>query len=76
MEPITQRTDRKARLILPPDFASCLVTIERLGDELRVRKAKTVAARRYSFKDLMSRVTTQNIHGEVKTGPAVGKEAL
>jgi hypothetical protein len=73
---LTRKTDQKARLILPGDFANCLVTIERQGDELRVRKAKTVVTRRYSFKQLMAGVTKENIHAEVKTGPAVGKETL
>ena len=39
MEVLTRKTDQKARVTLPSDFASCLVTIERHGDELRVRKA-------------------------------------
>jgi hypothetical protein len=76
MKTLTRKTDSKARLTLPNDFASCLVTVERQGDELRVRKAQKVVARRYSFKQLMQRVTKQNIHAEVKTGPAVGREAL
>ena len=76
MKTLTRKTDQKARLTLPSDFASCLVTVERHGDELRVRKAKKVVARRYSFKQLMAGVTKQNIHAEVDTGPAVGKEAL
>jgi antitoxin component of MazEF toxin-antitoxin module len=76
MTPLTRKTDRKGRLTLPSDFASCLVTIERHGDELRVRKAKKVVARRYTFRQLMAGVTKQNIHAEVKTGSPVGKEAL
>ena len=76
MKTITRKTDGKARLTLPNDFASCLVTVERRGDELRVRKARRVVARRYSFKQLMAKVTKKNIHAEVETGPAVGKELL
>jgi antitoxin component of MazEF toxin-antitoxin module len=76
MDSLTRKTDNKARLTLPPDFASCLVTVERHGDELRVRKAKKVVARRYSFKELMAGVTKENIHAEVSTGRPVGKEAL
>ncbi len=76
MKTQTRRTDSKARLTLPSDFSSCLVTIERHGDELLVRKARKVVARRYSFKELMAGVTKKNIHEEIKTGPAVGKEAL
>jgi len=76
MKTLTRKTDQKARLTLPSDFASCLVTVERHGDELRVRKARKVVARRYSFKQLMAKVTKKNIHAEVKTGPSVGKETL
>lgn len=76
MKTLTRKTDRKARVTLPSDFASCLVTLERHGDELRLRKARKVVARRYSFKQLMAGVTKKNIHAEIKTGPAVGKETL
>jgi antitoxin component of MazEF toxin-antitoxin module len=76
MATLVRKTDPKARLTLPRDFASCLVTVERHGDELRVRKARKVVARRYTFKQLMAKVTKKNIHAEIDTGPAVGKEAL
>jgi antitoxin component of MazEF toxin-antitoxin module len=76
MKTLTRKTDGKARLTLPGDFALCLVTVERHGDELRVRKARKIVARRYSFKELMAKVTSKNIHAEIATGPAVGKEAL
>lgn len=71
----TRKTDEKGRLTLPSDFASCLVTLERVGDELRVRKAKKTASRKYTFKQLMAGVTAKNIHAEIPTGPAVGGEA-
>jgi hypothetical protein len=76
MSILTRKTDRKGRLTLPSDFAGCLVTVERVGEELRVRKAQKVVARRYSFKQLMAGVTRKNIHAEVETGRAVGGEAL
>jgi hypothetical protein len=76
MDVLTRKTDGKGRVTLPSDFASCLVTIERRGDELRVRKAQKVVARRYTFEQLMAGVTADNIHAEVATGPAVGREAL
>jgi hypothetical protein len=76
MSVLTGKTDPKGRLTLPSDFAGCLVTIERVGDELRVREARQVVARRYSFKQLMASVTAKNIHAEASTGPAVGGEAL
>jgi hypothetical protein len=73
---VTRKTDRQARVTLPGDFASCEVTIERHGKELRIRKARKSPPRRYSFKELMAQVTPENIHAEIKTGPAVGGEAL
>jgi hypothetical protein len=76
MDSMTRKTDRKARLTLPGDFASCLVMIERHGNELHVRKVQRVAARRYSFRELMAGVTTENVHEAVATGPPVGREAL
>ncbi len=76
MRILTRKTDQKGRLQLPGDFADCLVTVERVGEELRVRKLRQVAARRYSFKHLMAGVTAKNIHPEIQTGPAVGSEAL
>jgi hypothetical protein len=72
----TRKTDEKARLTLPSDFANCLVTVERKGDELRVRKTKKAPGRKYTFKQLMAGVTAKNIHAEISTGPAVGREAL
>ena len=76
MKALNRMTDRKARLTLPSDFASCRVTIERHGDELRIRKVEKVVVRRYSFKELMVKVSKKNIHAEMATGPAVGREAL
>ena len=72
----TRKIDQKGRLTLPSDFAGCLVTVERVGDELRVRKVQQIVARRYTFKQLMAGVTKENIHAEVQTGPPVGGEAL
>ena len=77
MSILTHRTDSEGRLILPPDFASCEVIIERSGDELRVRKAiAPKRKRRYTFAELMAGVTPENMHPEVDMGPPVGNEAL
>jgi antitoxin component of MazEF toxin-antitoxin module len=71
-----RKTDIGARLALPKDFASCLVIVERLGDEILIRKAKGVIARRYTFRQLMASVTKKNIHAEVSTGRPVGREIM
>ena len=76
MKIATKKIDQKGRLTLPSDFAGCLVTVERVGDELHVRKAKNRTARKYSFRQLTAGVTSQHMHSEISTGPAVGREAL
>lgn len=75
MAVVTSKTDAKARLALPEDFANCVVSIERVGDELRVRKI-VKRPRRYTFKELMAGVTKENLHAEISTGPPIGKELL
>jgi antitoxin component of MazEF toxin-antitoxin module len=73
MRILTGTTDAEARLVLPPDFASCEVIIERRGDELRVRKINP-AKRRYTLAELLAGVTPENIHPEVDMGPPVKNE--
>ena len=66
----TRKADRRARIVLPVDFANETVVIERVGpNELRLRKKKTLA-------QLLAGVTPENLHREWDTGPAVGGEAL
>jgi antitoxin component of MazEF toxin-antitoxin module len=66
----TRKADRRARLILPEDFANEMVVIERLGaNELRLRKKKTLA-------QFLAGITPENLHGEWETGPDVGKEVV
>ena len=72
----TRKTDSRARLTLPRDFAYCLVSIERHGDELGLRKVKRSPARRYAFRELMDKVTPENLHQESDFGRPVGKERL
>ena len=69
MAAATRKTDRRARIVLPKDFANEVVVIERVGaNELRLRKKKTLA-------QLVAGITPENMHGEWDTGPAVGSEA-
>ena len=66
----TRKTDRRARIVLPEDFANQNVVIERIGpNELRLRRRKTLA-------QLISRITPENLRGEWDTGPGVGKEVV
>lgn len=66
----TRKTDRRARVVLPEDFANETVVIERVGaNELRIRKKKTLA-------QLVAGITPENLHGEWDTGSPVGREVL
>jgi hypothetical protein len=73
---LIRKTDKKARVTLPVDFADCLVTLDRTGDVLQIRKARGMIARRYSFKQLLAGLSKDNLHPEVQTGPPVGRESL
>jgi len=74
---VVRRSDAKARVILPADFASQLLIIERVNEgELRIRKGRAARQRRYTLRQLVEAITPENRHGEVRTGPAVGKEVL
>jgi antitoxin component of MazEF toxin-antitoxin module len=71
----TRRTDKKGRVTLPSSFANHLVIIEQISDdELRIRRAKAVP-RKYTLAQLLSGITTENLHGEIDTGPSKGNEA-
>jgi antitoxin component of MazEF toxin-antitoxin module len=66
----TRKADRRARIVLPDDFANETVVIERVGaNELRLRKKKTLS-------QLVAGITPENRHGEWDTGSAVGGEML
>jgi antitoxin component of MazEF toxin-antitoxin module len=66
----TRKADRRARLVLPDDFANETIVIERIGpSELRLRKKKTLS-------QLVAGITPENLHGEWDTGPDVGKEVV
>jgi antitoxin component of MazEF toxin-antitoxin module len=72
-----RRSDKKGRVILPPDFAASVLIIERLSDtELRIKKGRTVRQRKYALKELLKGVTEENKHPAVDWGPPVGKEIL
>lgn len=67
---VTRKADRRARIVLPDDFANEMVVVERVGaNELRLRKKKTLS-------QLVAGITPENCHSEWDTGPAVGGEVL
>jgi antitoxin MazE len=50
--------------------AGAEIHLESTGDAILIR----AAAPRYSLDQLVSGITTKNVHGETDTGPAVGRE--
>lgn len=71
----TRKADKKARVVLFEDFAGATVVVKRLNaDEVSVRKIKK--GRRFTLAELLAGVTPENLHAEVQTGHAVGKEVL
>ena len=65
---VTRKADRRARFVLPEDFANQTVLIERIGpNELRLRKKRTLV-------QLVNSITPENLHAEWETGPDIGKE--
>lgn len=70
---VSRETDKKARVTLFADFACTSVTIERMNSvEMRVRKKR---GQRFSLAELLATVTPDNLHGEIRIGPSVGKES-
>jgi antitoxin component of MazEF toxin-antitoxin module len=66
----TRKTDNRARVVLPEDFANVTVNLERLGNnEIRIRKKPKLS-------QMLAAITPENLHAEVDFGPAVGREAL
>jgi hypothetical protein len=75
MEKRTRVVDAKGRATLFPDFARCIVTVERVGaNEVRIRKRRR-SQRKYTLAQLVSGITRKNRHAEVSTGKPVGGEA-
>jgi antitoxin component of MazEF toxin-antitoxin module len=73
---VTRKTDAKGRVTLTKEFASCVVTVEFHGAEVRIRKAKQARPRKYTLRQLLAGINPENLHPEFDTGPAVGREAL
>jgi antitoxin component of MazEF toxin-antitoxin module len=73
---LTRKTDEKGRVTLPEGYKDCLVQIEIHEGELRIRKVPKARRRKYRLKDLLARLTPDNLHPEVGMGPPVGRELI
>ncbi len=72
-----QRWGNSLAVRIPKPFAievgleqDATVEISLVGDKLVLRPVKS----RITLEHLLAQVTEQNVHGEVDTGPAVGRE--
>lgn len=73
---LTRKVDAKSRVVLPEQFTGKTVTIEATNDSevvIRISKALRV---RPSLKDLLSKVTPENLPEVVDFGPPVGNEVI
>jgi antitoxin MazE len=65
---------------IPKPFAADADVREGTELDLAVSEGRLVATpvvgRRSSLRQLLSRVTSKNLHGEIDSGPPVGREAI
>jgi antitoxin MazE len=75
-----QKWGNSLALRIPKPFAGDADVREGTELDLVVSEGRLVATpvrrRRASLRQLLSRVTPKNLHGEVDSGPPVGREAL
>jgi antitoxin MazE len=74
-----QKWGNSLALRIPKPFAEDVGVSEGTVVDVSISKGRLIAApvgrRRARLEDLLRRVTKRNLHGEVGTGPAVGREA-
>ena len=77
MRTVVQKWGHSLALRIPKTMAEHIkvkagvsVDIREDGDTLFIRPAKA----KLTLKELLAKVKPENLHGEVKTGPPVGKE--
>lgn len=75
-----QKWGNSLALRIPKPFAADADVREGTELDLAVSEGRLVATpvrrRRSSLRELLSRVTSKNLHGEVDSGPPVGREAV
>jgi len=74
-----QKWGNSLALRIPKPFAEDVGVSEGTVVDVSISKGRLIAApvapRRARLEDLLRRVTKRNLHGEVGTGPAIGREA-
>ena len=79
MRVLVQKWGNSLALRIPKPFAEDVGVSEGTVVDVSISKGRLIAApvapRRAHLEDLLRRVTKRNLHREVATGPAVGREA-
>jgi len=79
MQTKIQKWGNSLGLRIPRSFAVEAQMVEGSTVDLAVENGqllvRPVRARKYTLKELLKRVSRRNLHGEVSTGRAVGREA-
>jgi antitoxin MazE len=74
-----QRWGNSLALRIPKGVAEMTALQEGSDVDLSLDEGRLVVTpvrrRKYTLEELLSRVTDENIHGEIDTGPSVGMEA-
>lgn len=75
MEPRVQKWGNSLAIRIPKPLAQQLGLTEGTPVEVEADNHRIVIRRkRYTLEELLSRVTPENLHGEVDTGLPVGRE--
>lgn len=75
MQPHVQKWGNSLGIRIPLSLAQKIGLKEGTPVDLEVNDdAMIIRRKRYSLEQLLSQVTPDNIHGEVDTGPQVGRE--
>ena len=80
MRVLVQKWGHGLALRIPKPFAEDVGVSEGTVVDISISKGRLIAApvaprRRARLEDLLRRVTKRNLHAEVESGPAVGREA-
>ena len=78
MQTKVQKWGNSIALRIPKSFADEMQIMPNTAVELTIRKGSLVVTPvktpAFSLEDLLAAVTAENIHEEIDSGPAVGKE--
>ena len=77
MQAHIQRWNNTLTIALPESIANQVALTEGMDVDIQVIEGKLVitpTVQQYRLDDLLSQITSDNLHGEIETGDAVGNE--